>query len=102
MSDAPDLTGLPGAEIVTKGLADIAAGADDTVDALLVWIAATRIRELGWPVPTPPPTEEAFELTLYRRLAAQPGCDDPYAAYNALLRRLVSFARAADHRHGPG
>ena len=38
------------------------------------------------------------ERTLYRLLSMSGG--DPYSRYNALLRELVSFEHALDHRLG--
>ena len=48
MSDAD----LPGAELVEAGLADLVAGTE-TDEALLVSIAAPRLRALGFDVPPP-------------------------------------------------
>ena len=45
-----DLESLPGAELVLPGLADLVAGRD-TIEALLVEIAAPRLRRLGLEVP---------------------------------------------------
>jgi hypothetical protein len=86
MSDAD----LPGADLIEAGLADLVAGTE-TDEALLVSIAAPRLRALGLDVP--PPFEDA-ELRLYNRLAARHGAG-AHARYNALIRRLVSFQRAA-------
>ena len=83
-------TGLPGAELVEAGLRDLSHG-DETVESLLVSIAATRLRSLGLVVPAP--IGDA-ELRLYHRLAAVHGAA-AHAKYNALVRRLVSFQRAA-------
>jgi hypothetical protein len=86
-----DLSALPGSELVEAGLADLAAGIE-SAEALLVLIGAPRLRRLGIEVPTGPAQPE---LRLYRLLAR----DDPDAAhgrYNALVRRLVSFERAAE------
>jgi hypothetical protein len=82
---------LPGAELVERGLADLAAGRD-SVESLLVAIGGPRLRSLGFDVPRTPgrPDER-----LYLRLVAE----DPEAAhsrYNALVRRLVRFERAAE------
>ena len=85
-----DLANLPGADLITEGLRDLACGRD-TVPALLVTIGAPRLRELGLPVPT---GDAGAEHRLYHRLAA----DDVLTAhsrYNALIRRLVSIERAA-------
>jgi hypothetical protein len=86
--------GLPGAELVEKGLADLAAGSE-TVESLLVSVGAPRLRELGFELEHP---FEESEERLYVQLAG----DDPagaHARYNALVRRLVSFERAAESAH---
>jgi len=91
-----DLTALPGAELVERGLEDLAAGRE-TVPALVVAIAGTRLRRLG--VPVPDHRLDHTELRLYRSLCR----DDPagaYGRYQALLRRLVSFARALEREQG--
>jgi hypothetical protein len=82
---------LPGADLVERGLADLAAGVE-SIEALLVSIGAPRLCALGFPVERPLADPER---RLYDRLAAA----DPDAAhgrYNALVRRLVSFERAAE------
>jgi hypothetical protein len=85
---------LPGAEIVDKGLADLRAGVE-SAEALLVEAFATRLRRAGVPVPELAPRAEWAELRLYRVLcAAQPA--GAHGRYNALLRRMVSYARAAE------
>ena len=85
-----DLDGLPGGDLIAEGLRDLAAGRE-TVPALLVTIGAPRLSALGLAVP---PAPSGAEHRLYHRLAA----DDSLTAhsrYNALIRRLVSFERAA-------
>jgi hypothetical protein len=82
---------LPGAELVEQGLTDLARGAE-TVEGLLVSIGAPRLRALGFPV------ERAFpdpERRLYDRLASD-DADSAHSRYNALIRRLVSYERAAE------
>jgi hypothetical protein len=84
---------LPGAELVSQGLIDLAAGLE-TVPALLVAIGAPRLRaEL--PVPENPFDEP--NLRLYH-LLGRSAVDDPYAAYNALIRRLTRYERALEGR----
>lgn len=82
---------MPGGDLVEKGLADLAAGAW-TGEALLVSIGAPRLRRLGLlhvaPLPDP-------EHRLYELLAAQDP-DSAHSRYNALIRKLVSFERAAE------
>ena len=83
-------TSLPGSELIEQGIRDLASGAE-TVESLLVSLSAERLRALGIAVPS------AFadaELRLYQLLAAQHG-DGAHARYNALIRRVVSFQRAA-------
>jgi hypothetical protein len=81
---------LPGSELIGQGLDDIAAGAV-TIESLLVAIAAPRLRTLGYSVPT---GAEHPELRLYELLATQYG-NGAHNRYNALIRRVVSFQRAA-------
>ncbi len=82
---------LPGQELVERGLADLRRG-DKTVQALLVSIAAPRLRATGLDVPEPLPDPE---LSLYELLRREHG-DDAHGRYNALVRRLVSYERAAE------
>ena len=87
-----DLSGLPGAELVEDGLRDLAQGLR-SANALLVLIGAPRLRGLGIDVPAAAVPDP--EHALYDLLARE----DPASAhsrYNALIRRLVSFERAAD------
>ncbi len=88
-STALHLDEAPGFELVQAGLRDLVEGAVST-EALLVSIAAPRLTLLGLRVPSPVPQPEA---QLFDRLAAEHG-DGAHARYNALIRRLVSFARA--------
>jgi hypothetical protein len=84
--------GLPGWELVEPGLADLARGVE-SVNALLVAIGAPRLRRIGLAVP-----DVAWPMPEHR-LYALLSVDDPDSAhsrYNALIRRLVSFERAAE------
>ena len=83
------LNGLPGADLVLRGLRDLDAHVE-SVPALLVSIGATRLRRLGIPVAR---AEAEPEHRLYRLLRAEGG-DAAHGRYNALVRRLVSFERA--------
>jgi hypothetical protein len=83
---------LPGADLVRQGLADLVRGVE-SVPALLVAIGAPRLRRLGLPVPEVPISSP--EHRLYELLASvEP--DAAHSRYNALIRRLVSFERAAE------
>jgi hypothetical protein len=82
---------LPGGEIIRKGFEDLRNGAT-TACALLLQIGGPRLRALGLPVP---PAQGYPEHRLYDLLSEQ----DPESAhsrYNALIRTLVSFERAAE------
>jgi hypothetical protein len=81
---------LPGASLVRRGVADLDAGRE-TIEALLVSIGATRLRSLGIALSSPIASPEH---RLYALLSREKG-DAAHSAYNALIRRLVSFERAA-------
>jgi len=82
---------LPGADLVEAGLRDLALGLE-TAPALLVAIGAPRLRRLGFDVPRTPldPERRLYELL------SREGEDTAHGRYNALVRRLVSFERAAE------
>lgn len=83
---------LPGHELVSEGLADLAAGRE-SVPALVVAMAAPRLIALGFDVAQG--RGETPSHRLYELLSdAGPGA---HSRYNALVRRIVSFARAAEH-----
>ena len=87
-----NMAALPGWELIAKGLEDL-AGARDSEEALLVLIGAERLRRAGVSVPAmevPDP-----EHRLYERLA-RVDSDSAHSRYNALIRQLVSFERAAE------
>jgi hypothetical protein len=85
---------LPGADLVGAGLTDLASGRE-SVESLLVALAATRLRRLGYPVPEAPSATDRPELRLYALLEAEVGPARAHGRYNALRRRLASFLRAA-------
>lgn len=82
---------LPGDEYVRAGLEDLARGIE-SMPALLVSIGAPRLRRLGFAVENPIPSPEHRLYELLRK--SDP--DSAHARYNALIRRLVSFERAAE------
>jgi hypothetical protein len=93
MGPLEHIAGAPGADFVASGVEDLAAGRE-TVAGLLVSMAATRLRAAGIDVPAA--AIERPSHRLYDLLAK----DDPRTAhsrFNALTRRLASFARAAEH-----
>jgi len=83
---------LPGEDLIEEGVADL-RGQRETIAALLVAIGSPRLRRLGIELPDTLP--ENPEDRLYELLAK----DEPDSApsrYNALIRRLVSYERAAE------
>ncbi|MEM1240168.1 MAG: hypothetical protein AAGI45_10045 [Cyanobacteria bacterium P01_H01_bin.26] len=88
-----DLKELPGAELILPGLEDLHNGKSDTVGALLITIASTRLTKAGLQFPKSHLMAEP-ELTLYDRL--QNERDDAYPYYNALLNSLNSFCNALE------
>jgi hypothetical protein len=82
---------LPGSDLIATGLADLARGVE-SIPALLVSIGAPRLRRVGFEVPAPIPSPEH---RLYLRLR-ELDPDAAHSRYNALVRRLVSFERAAE------
>jgi hypothetical protein len=82
---------LPGGDLIETGLHDLAAGID-SIPALLVSIGAPRLRRLGFEIAEPLPSPEH---RLYERLRTE-DTDGAHSRYNALVRRLVSFERAAE------
>ena len=90
MKDVP--VSLPGHELVSAGLADLATG-EVSEASLLVAMAAPRLRALGFDVPAgggEQPSHRLYELLSERGGGA-------HSAYNALVGRVVSFTRAAEH-----
>lgn len=85
---------LPGEELVAAGLSDLLQGRE-TEGALLVLIAAPRLRRLGLNIPDRP-SQLPFEHQLYARLAERLGTA-AHSHYNGLIRRIVSYARALEH-----
>jgi len=82
---------LPGADLIRRGLADLEKGIE-SVPSLLVLIGAPRLRRLGFTVPD---TDFFPEDKLYALLAEEDS-DSAHSRYNALIRTLVSFERAAE------
>jgi hypothetical protein len=83
---------LPGAEIVLPGIEDLRRGVE-SVAALVVAVGRPRLTGLGLEIPPHPHPHP--EHRLYELLALEHG-DEAHSRYNALLRRLVSFERAAE------
>jgi len=82
---------LPGSDYVRVGLKDLTRGVE-SIPALLVSIGAPRLRRLGFTIENPIPSPEHRLYELLRE--SDP--DGAHSQYNALIRRLVSFERAAE------
>ena len=83
---------LPGGDLIRNRLADLEHG-HDTPAAALVSMAAPRLRAAGLPAPK-------GDAEAGHRLYALLASEDPATAhsrYNALVGRVVSFARALEH-----
>src|SRR5262249_40665163 len=90
MPSFANLENLPGADLVKRGAEDLQIG-HESAEALLVSIASPRLQSMGIELPSPIPSPEH---KLYLLLAREKG-NAAHSAYNALIRRLVSFERAA-------
>ncbi len=88
MSTAPL---LPRSDLIEVGLTDLEHDVP-SLPALLVEVGAPRLRRLG--VAVPPARSAAPEHRLYA-LLAQTDPDSAHSRYNTLIRRLVSYERAA-------
>jgi hypothetical protein len=85
--------GLPGRDLFDAGLQDLADGRESE-EALLVALAAPRLRAIGLEIPAvavAQPSHRLYELLSDRDPA------DAHSRYNALVRRIVSFSRAMEH-----
>ena len=90
--DVSDLSPYPGGDLIRQGLEDLAQGRESEA-AFLVLIGAPRLRRLGLKIPAgnaTPPEHKLYELL------AESDPDSAHSRYNALIRRLVSFERAAE------
>lgn len=87
------LDGLPGADLVLQGIADLEQGRD-TIAAALTEMAAPRLCAIGLEVPRTQSGRPAGHQ-LYELLAADDAAT-AHSRYNALVARMVSFARAAE------
>jgi hypothetical protein len=83
---------LPGNEYLLEGIKDLDRGIE-SIPALLVSIGAPRLRHLGLPISDR--VISSPENRLYERLQREDS-DAAHSRYNALIRRLVSFERAAE------
>jgi hypothetical protein len=85
-----EVLGLPGGELIDTGLADLAVE-EESMESLLVSLAAPRLRREGVPLP-----HDVFAnagVRLYRLLERTDG-SLAHSRYLACLRQAASFADA--------
>jgi hypothetical protein len=82
---------VPGGDLIEQGLRDLEQGRE-SVASLLVSIGEPRLRRL---VAFPHEPYRNAEHRLYALLAGEDP-DSAHSRYNAFVRRLVSFERAAE------
>ncbi len=88
------LAGLPGAERILEGLRDYQANRH-SMAACLVRMARRRLIKAGLLEPSPP-RDDGAELDLYQLLSHEG--NQAHSRYNSLIRELISFEHALDHR----
>lgn len=95
---APDMeeliNGLPGAAIIRDGLRDLGENRH-TIPSCLVRMARRRLAKAKLMEPSPRHDIDA-ELDLYQLLSHEG--NQAHSRYNSLVRQLVSFEHALDHR----
>ena|SRR3974390_3030763 len=89
--------GLPGEEMVRAGIDDLINNRE-TDFALLVLIAAPRLRALGIEIPDRH-WRRPYEHALYERVEQRLGTG-AHSFYNSLVRRIVSYAHALEREQG--
>jgi len=89
-----ELGAFPGGDLIRQGLEDLATGRESAA-ALLVLIGAPRLHRLGLRPPADVAGAGTPEHRLYH-LLSRSGPDSAHSRYNALIRRLVRFERAAE------
>jgi hypothetical protein len=88
------LMGLPGAERILEGLRDYRENRH-TMAACLVRMARRRLAKVGL-LEDLPPRDDGAELELYQLLSHEG--NQAHSRYNSLIRELISFEHALDHR----
>jgi hypothetical protein len=81
-------------DLVLKGLADLSENRH-TIESCLVRIAANRLSRAGI-LDVGGISADNAELELYQFFA--PFGNDAHSKYNAVIRRIISFEQALDHR----
>ncbi len=87
-----ETSSLPGEDLVTQGLADLANNRP-TALSFLVLTASPRLRRLGIEIPDRGAARPEHQL--YSILEQHFGTG-AHSQYNSLIRRIVSYARALE------
>lgn len=90
------LSGLPGESLIRSGLVDLAAGRE-SAESLMVLIGSPKLTECGVALPDSEADALNADYRLYAMMEALHD-NDAHSQYNALIRQLVSFERALEHR----
>ena len=88
------IDGLPGADLIQDGLRDYRENRH-TIPSCLVRMARRRLTRAGLMEASPQHDIDA-ELDLYRLLSHEG--NQAHSRYNSLVRQLISFEHALDHR----
>ena len=88
------LAGLPGADRIIEGLRDFQENRH-TIASCMIRMARRRLGKARL-LEVTPPKDDGAELDLYRLLSHEG--NQAHSRYNALIRELVSFEHALDHR----
>ncbi len=88
------ISDLPGAERILQGVSDHQENRH-TIPSCLVRIARPRLSKAGLMEASPQHDTHA-ELDLYQLLASEG--NQAHSRYNALIRELISFEHALEHR----
>lgn len=83
---------LPGEDLIDAGLQDLREGRQ-TIEAFLVAIGAPRLQSIGVDLPDSLPDNPEHQLY---DLLAEEDQDSAHSRYNAYIRKLVSYERAAE------
>lgn len=96
MNPCPEelIDGLPGTELIREGLRDHRESLH-TIPSCLVRMARRRLVSAGLMEASPLHDMDA-ELDLYHLLSHEG--DRAHSCYNSLVRQLISFEHALDHR----
>ena len=92
------IRGLPGEDLIKKGLHDLQANQSKTIEALLMQIASIRLTQAGLDVfQSIKPSAQTAESKLYQHLVEN-SPKTAYRDYQSCKKRLDSFIRCLETR----